>query len=190
MHGCDRRTSDIDIRQTMPLTLSYGGGTTEQSSMVKILLETWINAPVERVFDLSRSIDAHTESASTTQEKAVAGKTSGLIGPGETVTWSAVHFGLRQRLTVRITEFERPTYFVDEMVSGAFKSMRHRHELAEAKGGTLMTDTFEFEAPLGWLGRVVECLVLESYMRRFLETRNAHLKALAESNSWQRFLEA
>lgn len=156
--------------------------------MVKIEMDTWIDAPVERVFDLSRSIDAHTDSASATQEKAVAGKTSGLIGLGETVTWSAVHFGLRQRLTVRITEFNRPHYFVDEMVSGAFKSMRHRHELAAAKGGTVMTDTFEFEAPLGVLGRVVEWLVLESYMRRFLETRNAHLKALAESNSWQQFI--
>jgi ligand-binding SRPBCC domain-containing protein len=156
--------------------------------MTKISLETRIKAPIERVFDLSRSIDAHMDSASSTGETAIAGKMSGLIGLGETVTWSAVHFGVRQRLTVEIVAFNRPHSFADQMVSGAFKSMHHRHEFEESGGETLMKDHFEFEAPFGLVGVIAEKLILFNYMRRFLEVRNARLKVLAEGNEWQQFL--
>ena len=156
--------------------------------MVDIVLETRIKAPIERVFDLSRSIDAHLDSASSTGERAVAGTTTGLIGLGETVTWSAVHFGFRQRLTVEIVEYDRPHSFADQMLSGAFKSMHHRHTFEAHQDETVMRDHFAFEAPLGVLGTIAEKLVLESYMRRFLETRNARLKALAEGDDWARFL--
>ena len=156
--------------------------------MIQITLETQIQAPIERVFDLARSIDAHMDSASTTGETAIAGKTSGLIGLGERVTWSAVHFGVRQQLTVEIVEFDRPHSFADAMISGAFKSMFHRHEFVHIGGGTLMKDTFDFEAPFGIVGTIVEKLVLEKYMKRFLEVRNARLKALAEGDEWQMYL--
>jgi ligand-binding SRPBCC domain-containing protein len=94
----------------------------------ELRLSTMIKAPRERVFDLARSIDAHKISTKGTEERAIAGVTSGLIGLNDEVTWEARHFGLRQKLTVRITEFERPCRFQDVMVSGAFKSMIHDHE--------------------------------------------------------------
>ena len=156
--------------------------------MIKISLETKIRAPIERVFDLSRSIDAHIDSASSTGERAIAGTTSGLIEMGETVTWSAVHFGIQQRLTVEITAFNRPHTFTDQMVSGAFKSMHHRHEFETIGDETLMTDQFNFEAPFGFLGVIAEKLVLARYMRRFLECRNTRLKEIAEGNEWQQYL--
>ena len=149
--------------------------------MTVVRLETLILAPIERTFDLARSIDAHVAGAEASRERAVAGVTSGLIGLGEQVTWEARHFGVTQRLTVRITELERPHRFVDEMVSGAFRSMRHTHTFVEVTGGTEMRDVFQFEAPLGFLGKVAERLFLTRYMTRFLLTRNAALKQLAES---------
>lgn len=66
--------------------------------------------------------------------------TRGLIGLGEEVTWEAHHFGIKQRLTVRITRFERPARFQDVMVSGAFKSMKHDHDFVSQPPGTLMVD--------------------------------------------------
>ena len=158
--------------------------------MTEIILETRIRAPIERVFDLSCSIDAHIDAASSTGEQAIAGTTSGLIGMGETVTWSAVHFGIRQHLTVEIIEFDRPHAFADRMTSGAFKSMHHRHEFEATGDETVMRDQFTFEAPLGILGVIAERLVLESYMRRFLEERNARLKALAEGDGWKAFIQS
>ncbi len=149
--------------------------------MPLIELSTGIRAPIERVFDLARSIDAHVASTGQTRERAVAGRTSGLIELGETVTWEARHFGLKQRLTVRISEMEIPHFFEDVMTAGAFASMRHRHEFEESDGVTLMRDRFEFAAPMGILGRIAERLFLTAYMTRFLTIRNAHLKAVAEA---------
>ena len=88
--------------------------------MPVIQLETKIDSPPDRVFDLARSIDAHMASTEGTNERAIGGRTSGLIEIGETVTWEARHFGVRQRLTVRVTSFDRPHSFSDEMISGAY----------------------------------------------------------------------
>jgi ligand-binding SRPBCC domain-containing protein len=157
--------------------------------MPVITLTTVIGAPRERVFDLSRSIDAHQDSAEGTEERAVAGVTKGLIGMGEAVTWEARHFGVRQRLTVRITAFDRPRYFQDVMISGAFRRMVHDHEFAEHPMGTLMRDRFEFESPLGILGLIADRLFLTSYLRRFLVRRNQVLKQLAETAEGDRYFE-
>ncbi|XAL99178.1 SRPBCC family protein [Phycisphaeraceae bacterium D3-23] len=158
--------------------------------MPTIQLDTDIAAPIERVFDLARSIDAHIDSTASTGEKAVAGKTSGLIELGEQVTWEARHFGVRQRLTVKVTRLDRPYVFEDVMLRGAFKSMRHTHEFTAHAGGTRMTDTFEFAAPLGPLGWLTERLFLTRYMRGFLFERSRVLKETAESERWKRYLVA
>ncbi|MEM7697756.1 MAG: SRPBCC family protein [Verrucomicrobiota bacterium] len=152
--------------------------------MPLIEIVTMIGAPVDRVFDLSRSIDAHILSAEGSGESAVGGRTSGLIELGETVTWEAVHLGLRQRLTVEITRFDGPRMFEDEMTEGAFASMRHVHRFERLAEGTMMRDEFSFAAPFGILGRLAEILFLTQYMRRFLITRNRCLKEMAESGQW------
>lgn len=95
--------------------------------MPTIALQTVIAAPPERCFDLARSIDFHVVTAGTTQERAIAGRTTGLIELGERVTWSAKHLGIRQTLTVEITLFDQPLHFQDVMLSGAFAVMRHDH---------------------------------------------------------------
>ena len=157
--------------------------------MPVIELTTVIRAPRERVFDLARSIDVHQDSTRGTEERAVAGITRGLIGMDEEVTWEARHFGVRQRLTVRVTEFDRPKHFQDVMVSGAFKSTVHDHEFAPHPTGTWMRDRFEFQSPLGILGKLADWLVLTSYMRRFIARRNEVLRQLAESEGWSRYLD-
>jgi len=100
--------------------------------MPHIHLEIQINAPIDRCFDLARSIDLHKLSTGNTQEEAIAGITSGLIGLNETVTWRAKHFGVWQKLSSKITEYERPNFFVDEMLEGAFKSIYHKHTFTSA----------------------------------------------------------
>ena len=150
--------------------------------MPTIQLNTQINAPVKRCFDLSRSIDLHLISTKHTGEQAIAGRTSGFIELGETVTWRAKHFFIWQNLTTKITEFNSPHFFVDEMVSGAFKSFRHEHYFFEADGGTLMRDVFVFESPYGVLGKLFNIITLKGYMTSLLSQRNAVIKQVAESD--------
>ncbi|MCB0381873.1 MAG: SRPBCC family protein [Psychroserpens sp.] len=151
--------------------------------MPLIELQTYINAQQHICFDLARDIDFHTASLKHSKEKAIAGKTSGRIGLNEWVTWEARHFGIKQRLTSKITEFEHPNYFVDEMVSGAFASFKHEHIFIDQNGKTLMIDRFQFESPLGVLGTLADILFLKAYMTKLLETRNVFLKEKAEELS-------
>ncbi|MDF2723158.1 MAG: cell division protein [Paenibacillus sp.] len=151
--------------------------------MPTIEIKLSIQAPIEICFDLARNIDMHALSAAQTKERAVGGVASGLIELGQSVTWEAVHFGVRQRLTAIITELDYPHYFVDEQLYGAFKRFRHKHQFIRTETGTLMADTFDYTAPLGWMGRLADHLFLESYMRRFLLKRNLYLKKIAEEQA-------
>ena len=148
--------------------------------MPTIALTTTIRAAIETVFDLARSVDVHVASTKQTREEVVAGRTTGLLELGESVTWRARHFGIRQSLTSKITVLERPYLFVDEMVSGAFRSFRHEHHFRIVGRDTEMKDVFVFESPLGPLGRLVDRLVLTTYMTNFLLERNRVLKRVAE----------
>lgn len=157
--------------------------------MPRIEIATLIRSPIAVVFDLARSIDAHQHSQAGHREKAIAGRTSGLIELGESVTWEAVHFGVHQRLTSKIVGMERPGYFRDSMVDGAFKRFDHDHYFSAVEDGvTLMKDVFDYSAPLGPLGRVADLLFLRRYMTRLLAERNETLKQLAESNDYERFI--
>lgn len=151
--------------------------------MPLITLQTLINADINTCFDLSRDIDFHQESLKHSNERAIAGRTSGLIELGESVTWEAKHFGITQRLTSKITEFNRPYYFVDEMVSGAFESFKHEHIFEKTQDGTLMIDKFHFKSPYGLLGAFVNILFLKRYMRSLLSIRNSFLKSAAEKKA-------
>ncbi|BAV08294.1 hypothetical protein SAMN05421788_112102 [Filimonas lacunae] len=148
--------------------------------MPLIQLETYINAPVDVCFNLSRSIDLHTQSMEQAGEKAIAGVTSGFINEGETVTWEARHFGIVMHMTSKITALQQPHYFRDEMVEGPFKKLKHHHIFREENGGTLMIDEFEFASPLGCMGKLADILFLKTYMKSLLQKRNSVIQQVAE----------
>ena len=157
--------------------------------MVSIDLVLRIEAPIERCFDLSRSIEVHLIGAAETGEAAVAGVTTGLMGLGQWVRWKAKHFGVTQHLTSKITAFDYPHYFQDTMIEGAFKSMQHDHYFeAITSDETEMKDRFVFSAPLPLLGGIAERVFLKRHMENFLVKRNRIVKEVAESANWQDYL--
>jgi ligand-binding SRPBCC domain-containing protein len=157
--------------------------------MPVIHLTTFVAAPIERVFDLSRSIELHKKSMSHTGEQAVAGTTMGLIGLDETVTWKAKHLMKMRIMKVRITAMKRPFSFTDEMVEGDFKSMKHEHHFKQIENGVLAIDIFSFEAPYGSLGKMVNTFYLTRYMEKLLTQRNRMIKEYAESDKWKFILQ-
>jgi len=159
--------------------------------MVQLEEITTINAPIERCFDLARSVEVHLAGNIHWGEQAVAtaGVTSGLVSLGQRVTWRAKHFGLWQTLTSEITAMEPPGYFQDTMIHGAFRSMKHDHFFRSlSSGNTEMKDVFCFAAPFPGLGLLAEALVLRRYMRALLHERNMALKQIAESSEWRQYL--
>ena len=156
--------------------------------MPTIHLTTFIAAPVERVFDLSRSIDLHKKSQAKTNEKAVAGVASGLISLDETVTWKAKHLMKERIMKMKITAMQRPYSFTDEMMQGDFRSLRHEHHFKQIDNGTLMIDLFSFETPYGVIGKLMNGVYLTGYLQQLLSDRNQLIKEYAESNKWQQVL--
>lgn len=154
--------------------------------MPRILLTTTIYASIQLVFDLARSIDLHMMSLEHTYEKAIAGRTTGLIEKGETVTWQAKHLGFTQQLTSYICDVEPYHYFADRLEKGIFKHFKHEHFFEKQEDGTtVMKDIFDYTSPLGFLGKLADFLFLEKYMTRLLEQRNRSLKQVAENGRWK-----
>jgi ligand-binding SRPBCC domain-containing protein len=154
--------------------------------VARIHLETEVAAPIERVFDLARDIDFHQRSMADAGERAIAGRTAGMIGPGESVTFRARQFGIPWTLTTRITAFDRPHRFVDEQSTGPFARFRHEHRFEASAAGTRMIDDWDHVAPFGLLGRLVDAVILRRVMKRLLETRNAALVREAEFFAYPR----
>jgi ligand-binding SRPBCC domain-containing protein len=157
--------------------------------MPTIHLTTVIHAPLQRVFDLSRSITLHKRSMEHRQEEAIKGRTNGLISYNESVTWRAKHLGKVRELTTQITAMRQNEFFTDEMTQGDFTYMKHDHYFKEIDNGTVMIDIMDFGTPYGWFGRVFEKLFLHNYMTKLLQQRNSTIKDYAESDKWRVILD-
>ena len=156
--------------------------------MPTIHLTTFIAAPVQVVFDLSRSIELHKQSMRNYKEEAVAGTRFGLVEKEDTVTWKAKHLLKKRFLRVKITEMRKPVRFTDEQVEGNFKMMKHEHHFKPCENGTIVIDLFHFESPYGILGQWFNSLYLTNYLKRLLEQRNKTIKEFAESGKWKKLL--
>ena len=140
-----------------------------------------IAAPIEKVFDLSLSVDFHLDSFSDTGEQIVGGVNEGAMALGDVVTWRAKHFGIWWELTSLITTYDPPHFFVDEQQSGPFSSYRHEHHFAAVGNETEMRDVVEFTAPFGPLGSIAEKLVLRRHLEALIDLRNDELRQAAEA---------
>lgn len=156
--------------------------------MPTIELETQIKSEIETCFDLSRSIDLHQISTAKTNEKAIDGRTSGLINYDEFVIWQATHFGVSQKLASKITAFNRPFHFRDEQFKGAFKYIIHDHYFEVKDNKVIMKDVFKFQSPLGYIGKLFDKIVLTNYLTKLLINRNNIIKEYAETEKWKSVL--
>lgn len=156
--------------------------------MPLIHLTTFIAAAPEMVFDLSRSVDLHKYSMKQHQEMAVDGVMSGLMNLNDSVTWKAKHLFRERRLSVKITQFQKPDFFIDEQVRGDFKMMKHEHYFKAVENGTIMIDQFRFELKNGWIGKFISSIYLENYLKNLLLERNTAIKKAAEGSQWKQFL--
>jgi ligand-binding SRPBCC domain-containing protein len=156
--------------------------------MPSIHLTTFIAAPVQRVFDLSRSMNLHKISTAHTHEKIVDGKMHGLISEGETVTWQAKHLFKERKFTSKITAMQRPVSFIDEMINGDFESFCHEHHFKATDNGTIMIDVLAFETPYSIIGKLLNKFYLKKYLEQFLLKRNEVIKEYAEGGKWKAIL--
>jgi len=159
--------------------------------MIRLEEITMIDAPIQRCFDLARSVEVHLlhNIHSGEQALAIGGVTSGLPELAQQVVWRAKHFGMWHNLTSKYTAMQPPTYFQTIMVKGIFRSMQADHYFRTLpSGATEMKDLFRVAAPMFILGPLAEALFLRRYMLMLLRERNSVIKQLAESSDWQHYL--
>jgi ligand-binding SRPBCC domain-containing protein len=156
--------------------------------MPTIHLTSFIAAPREIVFDLSRNISLHKISMEHTGEQAIAGTTSGLVNKDDTVTWKAKHLFKTRFFTSKITEMLPYEKFTDKMIKGDFTSFEHQHFFKSADNGTIIIDIINYETPYGWLGSLVNKFFLNSYLEKLIIHRNEVIKQYAEGEKWRALL--
>jgi ligand-binding SRPBCC domain-containing protein len=157
--------------------------------MVRIKLNTWVDAPVERCFKLATSVEFLIASARPTKEMAASGVTSGLLREGDSVKWSAQHFRVRFTHTSLVEVWKPFLHFRETVTAGIFARYEHEHFFAAMDDGTRVRDELTFVARFGTVGRMLESLVLRRYITSLLKRRNAALKQAAESQEWRLYLD-
>ncbi|KJD33196.1 hypothetical protein PW52_14825 [Tamlana sedimentorum] len=146
-----------------------------------IEVKTEIDADIEKCFDLARDVTFYQSTLKNPTEMAIGGKVSGLVQKGDFTLWETRHLYIHQHLTLKVTEFESPVLFVDEMIEGSFKSYKHQHIFKELQNKTLMIDRFYFESPYGVIGKLYDTFILKKHIKNLLVFRNAALKEKAEA---------
>lgn len=149
--------------------------------MTQIQLKTAIKGSKKEVFDLSRNIDFHVDSAVSSNEKAIEGVTTGLINLGESVRWRGKHFGLFLAHTSKIVEMHKYDSFTDVMTHGHFKYFVHQHLFEQCENQVLMTDILKYRVPFGPLGWLLDRLFIKQHLHKFLLKRNAQIKQSIEN---------
>ncbi|MDM5329029.1 SRPBCC family protein [Neobacillus sp. CF12] len=146
-----------------------------------------IKAPIEVCFDLARNVEVHTQINIGTKATAVGGMTEGLLEEGDSVTWEAVHFGIRRRLTSKVIFMDKPHSFVNVRIKGAFKSFIQIHQFIEKGKDTIMVDHFQYKSRFGPIGVLIDKLFFEKHMERLIARRAIEFKKIAEKKTNQTF---
>ena len=148
-----------------------------------------INAPIERCFQLSTSIEiVRKELGMKAVSHGPATRTTGLVTAGDTIHWQGWQLGFPNYHVSLISAFDPPNFFQDRMLAGRFRTFEHDHHFASTPEGTLLSDEVRFTMPLGIPGLIVGGAILVPHIRALLHRRFHLLKRIAESEEWRTYL--
>jgi len=154
----------------------------------KIELSTHIQAPIERCFDLARSVELHRISMKANKEITIAGVQNGLLELNQKVLWQATFLGLRQNGKSKLTNLSAPYYFTLETESELMPHIIHDHFLYDIGMETIMIDHLYYKIPLGILGETANILFIKRYMTQLLQQRTETIREYAETEKWREIL--
>lgn len=156
--------------------------------MARIHLTTFIAAPIERVFDLSRHLALYRLVFQSRKEKLTSGAASTLITKGETISIIAKHAGRSRMSMLKITSLQRPTLFVEEQVKGDLQSYHHEHHFKPVDNGTIVIDIVEFGVPKDIIGKLFGKVYFKKYLEELLKKRTELVRTYAETEKWRAVL--
>ena len=100
--------------------------------------------------------------------------------PGQIITYTLKPlFGIKINWVTVITVSQENQYFIDEQRFGPYALWHHKHFFEAAKnGGTKMTDIVHYAIPFGYLGRVMNTLVVNKKINGIFEFRRTKIEEL------------
>lgn len=156
--------------------------------MPRIHLTTFIAAPIERVFDLSRHMALYKLLFQNRTEKFSSGAASTIVGKGETITVVSKHAGRARMSMIKITELQRPLIFTEEQVKGDLQNFRHEHHFKAVQNGTIIIDLVDFGAPKDFIGKIIGKFYFKQFLEELLRKRNELIRGYAETEKWRAVL--
>ena len=156
--------------------------------MPRIHTTTFIAAPVDRVFDLSRHIALYKLIFQSRKEKLTSGAASSLVGRNETITVVAKHAGRARMMMMKITTFQRPSLFIEEQVKGDLQHYKHEHHFKAVANGTIVIDILEFGIPKDIIGKIFGKVYFRKYLEELLRKRIELVRSYAETEKWRAVL--
>jgi ligand-binding SRPBCC domain-containing protein len=156
--------------------------------MSKIHITTFIAAPIERVFDLSRHLALYKFLFQNRNEKFSAATGSNLIAKNETMSINVKHAGKTRVSLLKITEFMKPLAFTEEQVKGDLENFKHEHHFRQIENGTIIIDILDFGRPRDLIGKLLGKVYLKKYLEQLVMKRNEVIRSYAETEKWRAVL--
>lgn len=92
--------------------------------------------------------------------------------PGQVITYTLKPLlGIKINWMTIITVSEENKYFVDEQRFGPYALWHHKHFFEPTETGTKMTDIVHYALPLGFLGRIMNTLVVKNKVKNIFDYR-------------------
>ena len=89
--------------------------------------------------------------------------------------------GLKLSWTTEITQVKDKSYFIDEQRFGPYSFWHHKHFFEEVDGQVKMTDIVHYALPLGFLGRIMNSLIVENKLKEIFDHRRVIVEKLFNS---------
>ena len=156
--------------------------------MAGIHLTTFIAAPIERVFDLTRNLAVYKYVFNSRKEKFSSRAGANLLTKGETVSIIAKHLGKERLSTLKITTLDKPVLLVEEQTKGDLLLYRHEHHFKPIDNGTIVIDLIDFGVPRDLVGRYLGKIYLKNYLEELTRKRNEAVRSYAETEKWRAVL--
>lgn len=86
-------------------------------------------------------------------------------------------FGIPMDWLSEVSHCDEPRRFVYEQRIGPFKFWSHEVCLTEQQNGIVLEDIMFYAMPLGWLGRLINSVLIEEKLERIFDIRRDYLQS-------------
>ncbi len=78
----------------------------------------------------------------------------------------------------KITEADAPNFFIDEQLKGPYSYWHHEHHFKKTDEGVEMTDVVEWRVPFGFLGDILNSILIQKKVEAIFVFRESKMKEI------------